>query len=184
MRELFTLFIIFAKIGAFTFGGGYAMLPMIQKELVEKKGYATEQEILDYYAIGQLTPGVIAVNVATFIGMKKKGFLGAAFATLGVITPSVLIITIIALVLNNFTDNIYVQHAFSGIRVAVVALIVKTVIKVFKNGVVDAFTGVLFALSLVLPLFFDFSSVTMVLICALSALVFSFIKPHLKRREK
>ena len=137
MKELFKLFLIFAKIGSFTFGGGYAMLPMIQREIVDKNGYATEDEVLDYYAIGQLTPGVIAVNVATFIGMKRKGLPGAAFATAGVVFPSVVIITVIALILRNFMDIAWVQYAFSGIRIAVIALIAKTIITVTKKGVVN-----------------------------------------------
>ena len=128
-KKALELFGIFFKIGAFTFGGGYAMLPMIQREIVDKNGYATEDEVLDYYAIGQLTPGVIAVNVATFIGMKRKGLLGAAFATAGVVFPSVVIITLIALILRNFMDILWVQYAFSGIRVAVIALIIKTIIQ-------------------------------------------------------
>ncbi len=176
MSELLKLFLIFAKIGAFTFGGGYAMLPMIQREIVDKNGYATENEVLDYYAIGQLTPGVIAVNVATFIGMRRKGVLGAAFATAGVVFPSVVIITAIALILRNFMDIIWVQYAFSGIRVAVIALIIKTIITVTKKGVVDAFTGILFGLSIVLALLFDLSSVIVILICAVSALCYKAIK--------
>ena len=176
MKELLKLFLIFAKIGSFTFGGGYAMLPMIQREIVEKNNYATEQEVLDYYAIGQLTPGVIAVNVATFIGMKRKGLLGAAFATFGVVSPSVVIITVIALILRNFMDIELVQYAFSGIRVAVIALIIKTVITVTKKGVVDTFTGILFAVSLILGLLFDISSAIVVLICAGAALLFKALK--------
>ena len=176
MSELLKLFLIFAKIGTFTFGGGYAMLPMIQREIVDKNGYATEQEVLDYYAIGQLTPGVIAVNVATFIGMKKRGVLGAAFATCGVVFPSVVIITIIALILRNFMDIQVVQYAFSGIRVAVLALIIKTIITVTKKGVIDVFTGVLFGLALILGLFFDLSSVIIVIISAVSAIIFKAIK--------
>ena len=176
MSELLKLFLIFAKIGSFTFGGGYAMLPMIQREIVDNNGYATEQEVLDYYAIGQLTPGVIAVNVATFIGMKRKGVLGAAFATAGVVFPSIVIITIIALILRNFMDIIWVQYAFSGIRVAVIALIIKTIITVTKKGVVDAFTGVLFALALILSFVFDVSSVIIVLITVAVTLCFKTIK--------
>ena len=176
MKELLKLFLIFAKIGSFTFGGGYAMLPMIQREIVDKNGYATEDEVLDYYAIGQLTPGVIAVNVATFIGMKRKGLPGAVFATLGVVFPSVVIITLIALILRNFMDILWVQYAFSGIRVAVIALIIKTIITVTKKGVVDVFTGVLFALSIILALLFDLSSVIVILICAGLALLFKAIK--------
>ena len=176
MSELLKLFLIFARIGAFTFGGGYAMLPMIQREIVDKNGYATEQEVLDYYAIGQLTPGVIAVNVATFIGMRRKGLLGAAFATAGVVFPSVVIITVIALILRNFMDIIWVQYAFSGIRVAVIALIIKTIITVTKKGVIDTFTGILFGLSIVLALLFGLSSVIVILICAGSALCYKAIR--------
>ena len=139
-------------------------------------GYATEDEVLDYYAIGQLTPGVIAVNVATFIGMKRKGLPGAAFATAGVVFPSVVIITVIALILRNFMDIAWVQYAFSGIRVAVIALIAKTIITVTKKGVVDKFTGILFALSIILALLFDLSSVIVILICAISALCYKAIK--------
>ena len=176
MKELLKLFFIFAKIGSFTFGGGYAMLPMIQREIVDKNGYATEDEVLDYYAIGQLTPGVIAVNVATFIGMKRKGMLGAAFATAGVVFPSVVIITLIALILRNFMDILWVQYAFSGIRVAVIALIIKTIITVTKKGVVDVFTGILFALSIIRALLFDLSSVVVILICAGLALGYKALK--------
>ena len=176
MKELLKLFLIFAKIGSFTCGGGYAMLPMIQREIVDKNGYATEDEVLDYYAIGQLTPGVIAVNVATFIGMRRKGLLGAAFATAGVVFPSVVIITVIALILRNFMDIIWVQYAFSGIRVAVIALIIKTIITVTKKGVIDTFTGILFGLSIVLALLFGLSSVIVILICAGSALCYKAIR--------
>lgn len=140
MKEIFELFLIFAKIGAFTFGGGYAMLPMIKRELVETRKYATEEEILDYYAIGQLTPGVIAVNVATFVGYKRKGVWGGIMATLGVVTPSVIIITIIAALITNFQDIPLVSYALSGIRLAVIAMIVKTLVGVAKKGIVDVVT--------------------------------------------
>ena len=123
MKELFDLFWTFCKIGALTFGGGYAMLPLIQREIVENKKWSTEKEILDYYAVGQCTPGVIAVNTATFIGYKLKGIIGGIIATLGVVFPSLIIILIIAAFLQNFADLAIVQSAFAGIRVAVVALI-------------------------------------------------------------
>ena len=111
MKEYWELFYSFAKIGAFTFGGGYAMLPLIQREVVEKKHWATEEEIMDYYAVGQCTPGIIAVNTATFIGYYKKGIIGGIFATLGVIFPSIVIILLIASLLQNFSDLAIVQHA-------------------------------------------------------------------------
>lgn len=135
MKELFDLFWTFCKIGALTFGGGYAMLPLIQREIVENKKWSTEKEILDYYAVGQCTPGVIAVNTATFIGYKLRGIIGGIVATLGVIFPSIVIILIIATFLQNFADLAIVQSAFAGIRVAVVALIITTVVKLIKSSI-------------------------------------------------
>ena len=137
MKELWQLFIAFFKIGTFTFGGGYAMLPIIQRELVEKYKWTTNEEVMDYYAIGQCAPGVIAVNTATFIGYKKRGNLGGIAATLGVICPSVIIITIIAAFLNNFADLAVVKYAFGGIRVAVAVLIINAVVGIWKTGVKD-----------------------------------------------
>ena len=153
MKELFKLFFIFAKIGSFTFGGGYAMLPMIKRELAEKRDYVEEQEILDYYAIGQLTPGVIAVNVSTFVGHKRKGALGAIFSTAGMVFPSVVIITFIAALVSDFQEIAIVKSALSGIRLAVLAMIVKTVISVTKKGVIDRFTLVLMLVTLAVMLF-------------------------------
>ena len=120
MNEYLELVVAFFKIGIMTFGGGYAMLPMIQREVVEKRGWATEEEILNYYAIGQCTPGVIAVNTATFIGDSRKGVIGGFLATFGVVLPSLIIISVIAALLNNFAEIEAVQHALAGIRVAVV----------------------------------------------------------------
>ena len=119
MNKLLDLFFTFARIGGLTFGGGYAMLPMLQKEVVEKRKWATEEEIMDYYAIGQCTPGIIAVNTATFVGQSTAGIAGGIFATLGVVFPSLIIITLIAAFLQNFAELAVVQYAFSGIRVCV-----------------------------------------------------------------
>ena len=127
MKELFDLFLAFERIGALTFGGGYAMLPMLQKEVVDKYHWATEDELMDYYAIGQCTPGIIAVNTATFIGYKRRGLIGAAFSTLGMVFPSLVIITVIAAFIQNFAHIEAVQHAFAGIRVAVCVLILTAV---------------------------------------------------------
>ena len=129
----------FFKVGILTFGGGYAMLPMLQREIVERRGWATEEELLDYYAIGQCTPGVIAVNTATFIGSRKKGVLGGFLATLGVILPSLLIITAIAALLTSFAEIPAVQHALAGIRVAVVVLVGFSVWKLMTSGVKGGF---------------------------------------------
>lgn len=156
MKKLWTLFWTFAKVGVMTFGGGYAMLPILQREVVEKKGWATDEELTDYFAIGQCTPGVIAVNTATFIGCKEKGSLGAAIATLGVICPSIIIILIIAAILTNFASLPAVGYAFNGIRVAVAVLILNAVIKLIRSNLkqpvsilicVLAFAASLFSLS-------------------------------------
>ena len=135
IKDLCELVVSFFKIGIMTFGGGYAMLPMLQRELVENRKWVTEEEILNYFAIGQCTPGVIAVNTATFVGYKRRKIPGAIFATIGVVLPSMIIITIIAAVLSNFAHIPAVQHAFAGIRIAVSALIVASVIKLIKTNV-------------------------------------------------
>lgn len=137
MNMYFQLFLTFFRIGLFTFGGGYSMLPMLQREVVERRHWVTEEDLLDYFAIGQCTPGIIAVNTATLVGHRQRGALGAAFATLGIITPSLIIITIIASVLQQFAHIAAVQHAFAGIRVAVAALIVSAVIKLFRANVLS-----------------------------------------------
>ena len=137
MKEIISLFVSFFKVGIMTFGGGYAMLPMLERELVDKKKYVTMDEIMDYYAVGQCTPGVIAVNLATFVGHKKKGFIGAAFATFGVVLPSLIIISVIAAVLQNFMEYAIVQHIFGGIRVCVAVLIVNAVITLGKKALAD-----------------------------------------------
>ena len=134
MRELWELFRSFVLIGSLTFGGGYAMLPMLTKEIVEKHKWATEEELLDYFAIGQCTPGVIAVNTATIVGYRRKGVLGSAVATLGVVLPSLLIITLIAAFLQGFMHIGWIAHAFAGIRIAVCALIAATVWKLMKTN--------------------------------------------------
>lgn len=183
MKTLINLFLIFARIGGFTFGGGYAMLPMLQKEVVEKKNWATQEELMDYYAIGQCTPGVIAVNTATFVGYKIKGIWGAVFATLGVITPSIIIVGIIAAFINNFQDFQVVQWAFSGIRAAVVALIISSVIKLAKKSVVDIVTFILFILITILSFFTDLSPIVFVVTAGVCGLVFNIAKSKNTKEE-
>ena len=134
---LLELYTSFFKIGILTFGGGLAMLPMLKRELVDSKNWITEEEILDMYAIGQCTPGIIAVNTATFVGYKKKGFIGGVISTLGMISPSIVIICLIASVLRRFIDLPIVLHAFAGIRVAVCAMMLQTVITMAKKGIKD-----------------------------------------------
>ena len=162
MKEYLTLIATFFKIGIMTFGGGYAMLPMIQREVVEKHGWATEEEILDYYAIGQCTPGVIAVNTATFVGNKIKGIPGGFLATFGVVLPSLIIISIIAAVLSSFSDYAVVQHALAGIRVAVVVLVFYSVVKLHKSAVKNAFGWIIFVFCFLLSAILGLSPVYIV----------------------
>lgn len=171
MKELFDLFWTFCKIGALTFGGGYAMLPLIQREIVENKKWSTEKEILDYYAVGQCTPGVIAVNTATFIGYKLRGIIGGIVATLGVIFPSIIIILIIATFLQNFADLAIVQSAFAGIRVAVVALIITTVVKLIKSSIKDYLGVIIAIIAFVISAFIGLSPVYVVIAAALTGFI-------------
>lgn len=181
MKELLKLFFAFAKIGAVTFGGGYAMLPILQRDIVKKYGWATDKELVDYFAVGQCTPGVIAVNTATFIGYKKKGILGGIFATLGVVFPSVIIISIIAAFVSNYADIPAVKYAFNGIRVCVCVLIFNAIIKLSKESLVDKWTWLIFALILILSLFFNIP--TFVLVIA-SGFVGYIIKRLVKEEKK
>ncbi len=144
--KLFELFLTFAKVGVMTFGGGYAMLPILQREIVENRGWATEEELADYFAIGQCTPGVIAVNTATFIGRKKDGIAGAVAATLGVVFPSLVIISLLAGVITAFSELAWVKNAFAGIRVCVCVLIFNSVWKLGRKSVVDKWTAGIFLL--------------------------------------
>ena len=150
MNKYLDLFLTFAKIGVCTFGGGYAMLPIMQRELVENKGWTTEDQLADYYAVGQCTPGVIAVNSATFVGSAKAGIAGGIIATLGVVFPSIVIILVIAAFLSNFMHIQWVIHAFNGIRAGVVALILTSVIKLFKGAVKDWPTRIIYIAVLLL----------------------------------
>ena len=144
MPVLADLFLTFAKVGAMTFGGGYAMLPILQREIVEKKGWATEDQLADYYAVGQCTPGIIAVNTATFVGSSQAGILGGVIATLGLVFPSLVIIMTIAAFLKGFMDMEAVGHAFNGVRAGVTALILASVIKLFKGAVKDWPTRIIY----------------------------------------
>lgn len=165
MNIYWDLFWTFAKIGACTFGGGYAMLPILQREVVEKKKWAADEELTDYYAIGQCTPGIIAVNTATFIGYKYKGVLGGVLTTLGVVFPSLIIITIIAAGLSNFADMPVVQHALTGVNACVVALIASSVMKLGKSTLKDAVTIGIFLVVLALAFFVGLSPVILI-VCA------------------
>ncbi len=144
MNTYLELFWTFAKVGVCTFGGGYAMLPILQREVVEKKGWATEQELSDYYAIGQCTPGIIAVNVATFIGHKYKKIPGGILATLGLVFPSVVIISLLAALMTTAAQFPVVNHAMAGVNACVVALIASSVLKLGKGAIQDGVTWAIF----------------------------------------
>ena len=159
MKELLELYLAFLKIGAVNFGGGYAMLPLLERDLVQDRGWTTTQDLTDYFAIGQCTPGLIALNVSTFIGSRRKGIPGAIAATTGFVTIPIVIILIIATFLQGFADYPVVQNAFAGIRVCVCVLIVQAVLRLWNKSVVDKTTLILYlgvflmtALSGVLPL--------------------------------
>ena len=153
MNIYLDLFLTFAKVGVCTFGGGYAMLPILQREVVEKKGWATDEELTDYFAVGQCTPGIIAVNTATFIGYKHKGVPGGVLTTLGVVFPSLVIITAIAAFLSNFADIPVVQHTLAGINAAVVALIAASVLKLGKSTLKNGAAIAVFLCVLALAVF-------------------------------
>lgn len=173
MKELWELFSAFARIGGFTFGGGYAMLPMLQKEVVEKHKWATEDEVLDYFAIGQCTPGIIFINTATFVGYKQKGVPGAIVATIGSVFPSVCIVMFIAAVLNNFAELPVVQHAFAGIRVVVSVLIINAVKGLQKKSIVDKLCVLIAVASFLISVWVDISPVWIVLAAAVLGIAVS-----------
>lgn len=171
MKELWSLFWTFAKIGVMTFGGGMAMLPILQREVVDHKHWATEEELVDYYAIGQCTPGIIAVNTATFIGQKRRGVMGGIVATLGVVFPSLVIISVLAGLITNFSHLRWVQNAFAGIQVCVCVLIFNAVVKLMKKSVVDKRTAGIFLLVLAGGVFLNISPVWFVLAAALAGIL-------------
>lgn len=176
MPLLLDLIFTFAKIGVMTFGGGLAMLPMLTREVVEKKKWATEDELLDYYAIGQITPGIIAVNTATFVGRKQKGNIGGILATFGVVLPSMIIIAVISSVLAQIAEYPVVQDAFAGIRVCVCVLVFKAVIPLFKRGVKDILGYIIFGTVLVLSLVFDVSPVILVVLAGITGITAKLIE--------
>ena len=173
MKQLWQLFLAFAKVGVMTFGGGYAMIPILEREIVDNHGWATNEELMDYYAVGQCTPGVIAVNTATFIGYKTAGVPGGVIATLGVVFPSVVIITLIAGLITRFADIPAVKSAFAAVRVCVCVLIFNSVLKLWKGAVKDKAALVLFLAVFLLSVFFDISPIVFVLLCGAVGILFT-----------
>ncbi|MBP5399458.1 MAG: chromate transporter [Alphaproteobacteria bacterium] len=175
MKELIRLFVVFAKIGLFTFGGGAAMMALLHDELVKKKKWITEQDLLDFFAIAQCTPGIIAVNTATIVGYKMKKSFGAAAATVGVVFPSIVIIVLIAAMIQNFMDNQYIVHIFNGIRAAVVAIIANVVIALWRKNIKNYWQILIFVFSMVCLLCFSVSPAIVVVFGCLLGLFTQFM---------
>ncbi|MBQ0059769.1 MAG: chromate transporter [Lachnospiraceae bacterium] len=173
--SLLKLFLAFAKVGVMTFGGGYAMLPILQREIVENNHWATNEDLTNYFAIGQSTPGVIAVNTATFIGHKERGILGGIAATLGVVFPSLIIITLLAGLISHFADNIYVQKAFNGIRICVCVLILNAIVKLWKSAIKGAMSFIIFLLAVLAVLILDASPVILVVCGIVIGVIYELI---------
>lgn len=181
MNIFLELLISFVKIGFLTIGGGYVMLPMMQSELIDKKHWITEEELLDYYAVGQSTPGIIAVNVATFVGYKKAGITGGIVATLGIISPSLIIITALAGVIQSIDQYPNVQKAMSGINVAVCALITDATLNFIKKGVKNFVTLLVLLASFLLIYYVKVPSYLIVLGAAFLGTITYFVKNKMKK---
>lgn len=184
MVSLTELFGSFAAVGAVMFGGGYSMLPVLRREIVEKRGWSDDEELLDIFAVAQCTPGVIAVNTATFIGYKKRGVAGAAVATLGVVTPSIIIILIIAALLTDFASIPLVQNALAGIRVAVCVLVLQAVVKLFSACKKNLVSVLIFAAAFVMVGVLGLSPVWPVLVAAGAGLGWGFISNRGAKRDE
>ncbi len=181
--KILQLFITFLKIGAFTFGGGYAMIPIIQKEIVEKKKWITDDDILEIIAIAESTPGPIAINSATFVGYRVAGFWGAFFATTGVVLPSFVIILVISFVLREFQSIKAVQYAFNGIRAGVLALLIKALVGMYKKAPKNLVSYIVIAASFIITAFFDINVLFVIIGCAVFGLITSVIARK-RRNEK
>ena len=176
MKEYFDIFKAAFRVGLFTFGGGYAMLPILQREVVETRGWVTEEEVLDYYAIGQCLPGIIMVNTMIFVGQKRKGTKGGIVAALGTVCPALIIITLIAALLTNFADVPAVKNAFAGIRVCVCVLIFNAVVKLWKSSIIDWKCLVLFFIVALGSLLTDITPVVFVLFAAVVGVVIKVLE--------
>ena len=171
MKLYLKLFITFLKIGAFTFGGGYAMIPLITREIVSRRHWITETDILDIIAIAESTPGPIAVNTATFVGYKIAGVGGAFFSTLGVVLPSFVIIYAISFILNIFEALKPVQYAFNGIRAGVLALLIKALVSMYKQCPKGLMSYILMGVSFVAAVYFDINVLIIILVCAVTGIL-------------
>ena len=184
MKILGDLFLTFMQVGGLTFGGGYAMLPILQREVVEKRNWATDEELTDYFAVGQCTLGIIAVNTATFVGQKQAGVLGGIVATLGIVAPSLVIISILAGFINTFAELAVIKNAFAGIRVCVCVLIFNAVCKLWKSSVKNKLALAIFAVVTLGSLFFDLSPVFFVVVAAVLGIALEQFAPAARKDKK
>lgn len=174
--QLLPLFLTFLKIGAFTFGGGYAMIPLIQREAGERRGWITEDELVEITAIAESTPGPIAVNTATFTGYQAGGVPGALLATVGVVLPAFTVIVLVSSALSFFSGNQIVKYAFMGVRAGVLALIVKAVVRMYRQCPKNALSYVIMAGVFIAAGFLNVSALLLILLCALLGLFFTLRK--------
>jgi len=183
--RLLDMFFTFARIGLFTFGGGLAMMPMMQKELIDKKKWMTEEDLIDYYAVGQSTPGIIAVNVATFVGYRQLGVIGSLVASLGIISPSIVIIMILAGTINSISEYPLVQSALKGINVAVAALLTSVIINFAKKTIKNIWNVLFMLLAFICIFVFKIPSFIIILVAlALGCLNVWRLQKKLKKEEE
>ena len=180
MRKLLKLFLTFARIGAFTFGGGYSMIPMFTRDIVEKNCWISEAELMDFISVGQCLPGIFAVNTSLFVGHKQAGKAGGIAAALGMIFPSILIILLIAAFITQLSDIPAVQNAFAGIRVCVCVLIINAVLKLFKNAVIDKPTLIIYIVVIAISLFTSFPVALIVIAAGTAGIIISQLRRHPK----
>ncbi len=183
LLNLYQLFCVMFKVGLCTFGGGIAMLPILEAELVEKRGWVTSEELLDWFAIGQSTPGIIAVNVATFTGCKRGGTLGGCVSTFGMVLPSLIIITVIALFINNFADIPWVGRALKGINIAVAAILTAAVYRFSKKSVKNLFGLILLLVSFFLIFIFNAGTVWIIAGSLITGVVLALLRGDLKEKN-
>ncbi len=175
LRQFLELYFAFFKIGAFTFGGGLAMMPIMQRELIERRGWITEEELIDYFAIGQSTPGIIAVNVATFVGYKRLGWLGGIIGTVGVVSPSLIIIMILAGAISSVDKYPFAQKALRGINVGVAALLTSVIVKFSKKTIKSVWNAFFMLLAFVLIYFLKVQSVWIIIASLITGCLLLFI---------
>lgn len=180
LKEFLKLYLAFVKIGAFTFGGGLAMMPIMQRELIEKRGWLTEEELIDYFAIGQSTPGIIAVNVSTFVGYKRLGVLGGIIGTVGVVTPSWVIIMLLAGAISSVDKYPLAQKALKGINVAVAALLTSVIVKFSKKTIKNIWNALFMLLAFALIYFLKVQSVWIII----AALVIGCLLTLYRQKKK